>query len=380
MAPMTLTSTSPDNDAAAAEALRLPVVPWLPATLRKAWRAPGELQIGADPARAVVLRNVDTDVAQLIAGLDGTRTLRQVLEQSDARGADGVKADRYREVIRTLSRKGLVIDLADGPEDAGRVQHPLLLGPLASEIHGRALGSLRASPGGTMQMRAAARIVVIGGRRIAPALASILTASGIRRISLVQPGIVTTTDLVPGGPTADDLGRPRLDATSDALGRAAAGVSATPLLSGDRPDLVVLTEPEHADGERARMLMRTATPFLPVSLQERRVVIGPFVKPGESSCLSCQEAVRRDLDSSWPTVDAQLRIAPAIPGDGGETPLVMLGAALAAVQVLQWVDDERLPETINATLEISLPELVLERRYWPRHETCSCRMNSVSRQ
>lgn len=376
---MTLTST-PIGERAASPDPELPVIPWLPATLRRAWRAPGELQIGADPSRAVVLRNISTDVAQFLTGLDGTRTLTQVLEQSDARSVDGVKAARYREVISTLSSKGLVIDLADTAEDAAQAQHPLLFGPLASEVHGRALGNLRASPGATMQMRAAARVVVIGGRRLGPALASILTASGVRRIGLVQPGTVTAADLVPGGPSAHDVGRPRLDATSDALGRAAPGVSATPLRAGDRPDLVVLAESALADGERTRMLMRTGTPFLPVSISERRAVIGPFVKPGESSCLSCQQAVRQELDSRWPAIEAQLRIAPSMPGDGGETPLVMIGAALAAVQALQWIDDERLPETINATLEISLPDLVLERRYWPRHETCSCRRNTFSGQ
>lgn len=351
----------------------LPRLPWFPVTLRRAWRGPGELQIGADPARAVVLHDVGPDVAQLLTGLDGTRTLRQVLEQSDARSLDGPKAKRYLEVIGTLARAGLVIDLADSPGPAEPTQHPLLLGPLASEVHGRALGARRASPAATMRTRAAARIVVIGGRRIGPALASILAASGVRRLGLVQPGTVTPADLVPGGPSTHDLGRPRLDAVSDAIGRTAPGMHAAPPRAGDRPDLVLLAEAVPAEGERVRMLMCAGTPFLPVSLSERRAVVGPFVKPGESSCLSCQQAVRRDLDPRWPSVEAQLRVAGSTPGDGGETPLVMIAAALAAVQALQWIDDERLPETINATLEIALPDLVLERRYWPRHEACSCR-------
>lgn len=359
------------------QSVALPVIPWLPATLRRAWRAPDELQIGADPARAVVLRNVGPDVAAFLSRLDGTRTLRELLERSDTRGVDSTKSAQYRSVVATLSAKGLVIDLADGGRNAGQTEHPLLLGPLAAEVHGRALGTLRATPAATMRMRAAARIVVVGGQRLGPALASILTAAGVRRLSLVQPGAVTPTDLIPGGPTTDDLGRSRIEAGDAAIRRVAPGVTTMPLRTGDRPDLVVLAEAPPADGDRVRMLMRTRTPFLPVSIRERRAVVGPFVKPGESSCLSCQDAVRRDLDSRWAAVDAQLRIAAAVPGDGGETALVMLGASLAAVQVLQWLDDERLPETINATLEIALPELLLERRYWPRHEMCSCRMEVV---
>lgn len=377
---MTLISTFIGDEPDAGAEDRLPAVPWLPSTLRRAWRAPGELQIGADPTRAVVLRNVSTDVAAFLAGLDGTRTLQQVLEQSDARGTATGKAARYRQVLGTLSRHGLVIDLADDARDAAGAQHPLLLGPLAAEVHGRALGALKASPGATMRTRAAARIVVVGGRRLGPALAAVLTASGVRRISVVQSGTVTPADLVPGGPGTQDVGRARTDATNDALGRTAPGVRLTPLRAGDRPDLVVLAEPVTADADRTRMLMRTRTPFLPVVIRERRAIVGPFVKSGESSCLSCQDAVRRDLDSRWPAIDAQLRSAPGMPGDGGETALVMIAAALAAVQVLQWVDDERLPETINATLELSLPGLVLERRYWPRHDTCSCRIGSLGGQ
>ncbi|WP_134322610.1 ThiF family adenylyltransferase [Cumulibacter soli] len=369
---MTLFPSPAEDAVPAANAAGLPIIPWLPATLRRAWRAPGVLQIGADASRAVVLRNVSTDVAAFLAGLDGTRTLRQVLEASDAHGLHGPIADRYRAVLRTLTEKGLVIDLADELEGRELAQHPLLLGALAPEVHGRALGNLRASPAATMRARAIARTVIVGDRRIAPAIAAILAASGVRHIAVVQSGVVTPSDLVPGGPRPQDLGRPRAHATHDALARAAVDVETGAPRAGDQPDLVILADGAASSDARVRMLMRTGTPFLPVGVRERRVVVGPFVIPGESSCLACQDAIRRDLDQRWAMIDAQLRHTPTSPGDGGETPLVMIGAGLAAAQILQWIDNERLPETINATLELSLPDLVLERRYWPRHEACSC--------
>lgn len=354
----------------------LPIVPWLPPVLRRVWRAPGELQIGSDPARAIVLQNVGTDMAAFVNGLDGTRTTEQVLGDAEARSGATTAGSRYSEILGLLFEQGLVVDLADNELDVADVQHPLLLGPLAAEVHGRSLGTLRTSPTATMLSRGAARVLIVGGRRLGPAVAAVLAAGGVRRIALVQPGAVTATDLVPGGPAVEDIGRSRIEATCEAITRIAPGVDVQPLATGDRPDLVVLADSTPADDERARALMQTGTPFLPVAVRERRAVIGPFVLPGQSSCLSCQDAVRRDLDRSWPSIDAQLRMVPNVPGDGGEIAVVMLAASVAAVQVMQWIDSERIPETINATLEIALPGLILERRYWPRHDTCSCRISA----
>lgn len=345
----------------------LPDVPWLPPVLRRVWRAPGVLQIGADAERAVVLRNVTAELAAFIAGLDGTRSTRQLVEQAP------VGPEPAARVLETLARAGVVVDLAESAGDRPiAAEHPALSGRLAPELYGRALGHLASSPAAAMRARSSAHVVIVGGPRLGPAVASILAAGGIGRLAVVLPGQVGPGDLVPGGPTAQDVGRDRYAALRDAVGRISPSVRLTQPGASDHPDLVVITEPVDPAGDRPRMLMRTGTPFLSALVRERRGVIGPFVIPGRSSCLQCQAAVRRELDRHWATVQTQLLSSPPPPGDGGEATLVMLTAALVGTQVLQWVDGERSPETIEATLEIALPELVLERRYWPRHDLCSC--------
>lgn len=362
-----MTQQHPTRTAAATG--ELPEVPWLPSGLRRAWRAPGVLQIGVEDRRAVVLRNVTAAMASFIGALDGSRPVADVVAEGPLPADDAV------ELLRALDAHGLLVDLAD--EQAGRTvpaRHPALSGALTPEIHGRALGHLVSSPTAVLDHRARAQVVIVGGNRLGTAIAAILAGSGIGHLGLVHPGAVTPSDVVPGGPAADDVGRPRQDALRAAIARAHPRVTVSAVGAGDCPDLVVLAEAVDPCGDRARMLMRSGTRFLSAVIRERRGIVGPFVVPGESSCLECQDAVRRDLDPHWSPLSSQLLAYPPTPADGGELCLVMLCASLAATQVLQWLDSERLPETLNATLEIALPELIVERRYWPRHTDCPCRI------
>ncbi|WP_153504983.1 ThiF family adenylyltransferase [Cumulibacter manganitolerans] len=347
----------------------LPAVPWLPSVLRRAWRAPGVLQIGVEDRRAVVLRNVTAAAATFIGRLDGSRAVDDVIDEGPLAPDEAVR------LLTALDAHGVLVDLADEHAAGnGRARHPALAGALSPEIHGRALGRLSVSPSAVLEQRARAHIVIVGGNRLATAIAAVLAGSGIGRLGLVHAGAVTPTDLVPGGPAADDVGRPRQDALRRSITRAYPRVTVGPVGASDCPDLVVLAEAVDPCGDRARMLMRSGTRFLNAVIRERRGIVGPFVVPGESSCLECQDAVRRDLDPHWSPLASQLRAYPPTPADGGELCLVMLCASLAVTQVLQWLDSERLPETLNATLEIALPELVVERRYWPRHTECPCRI------
>lgn len=346
----------------------LPSVPWLPPVLRRTWRAAGVLQIGLDPARAVVLRNVTAEVAWFINGLDGARTLETVIAQTT------VAEDIARNVLRTLHRAGLLVDLADDEGHPPSGQHPALAGSLASEIHGRSLGHLIETPAKAMRSRERAQVVVVGDNRVASTAVAILAASGVGSIGVIHSRRVTSADVVPGGATLDDLGRGGLEVMREAVTRVSAHTRVTPVGATDTPDIVVLTDAVDPHCDRVRMLMHTGTVFLHATVRERRGVIGPFVIPGQSSCLQCQEALRRRRDPQWAAVQAQLLSHPPHIADGGELTLVSMTSAIAATQVLQWLDGERLPETINATLEIALPDLLLERRYWPREEACCCRI------
>lgn len=53
-------------------------------------------------------------------------------------------------------------------------------------------------------------------------------------------------------------------------------------------------------------LMSDDRAHLPIVLSPHRVQIGPLVVPGETACLSCLAAHRRDDDPVWPVIAAQL--------------------------------------------------------------------------
>ena len=143
------------------------------------WRDPDTLQIGIDPRRAVALRGMRGTEA-LINLLDGSRDLGQVLAAAHDQGIGRPAAER---VIGLLAAAGALHDfpaatlraLPDGPRAR-------LAGELAtvSLAHGYADGGAL-----VLARRQAARVRVYGASPMAASLASLLTASGVGRVSCI---------------------------------------------------------------------------------------------------------------------------------------------------------------------------------------------------
>jgi len=141
------------------------------------WRDPDTLQIGIDPRRAVALRGMRGTEA-LINLLDGSRDLGQVLAAAHDQGIGRPAAER---VIGLLAAAGALHDfpaatlraLPDGPRAR-------LAGELAtvSLAHGYADGGAL-----VLARRQAACVRVYGASPMAASLASLLTASGVGRVS-----------------------------------------------------------------------------------------------------------------------------------------------------------------------------------------------------
>jgi bacteriocin biosynthesis cyclodehydratase domain-containing protein len=204
---------------------------------------------------------------------------------------------------------------------------------------------------------------------------------------------VTEADLLPGGASAPDLGRPREEAAIDALrrcaatgpvGRFALADPADPIdlagltdLAGlepdeERPDLVVLIEHGAADAGRADQLVSSDVPHLSVVVREDNVVVGPLVRPGDGPCLRCLDLHRGDRDCEWPSVLTQVLNPTADVPQPEETAVSILAAGLAALQVLGHLDGVGEPAAAGATLEVELPDGLIARRAWPAHPRCGC--------
>ncbi|GAB3297215.1 hypothetical protein EK0264_15805 [Epidermidibacterium keratini] len=344
----------------------LPRVPWIPPVLRRVWRGPDVLQIGADPDRAVVLEGVTPALAEFLASIDGFSPLERYLTEQT------VPRTLLLDTLRRLHRAGCVVDLAPGGQPPEPARHPMFSGRLVPEIAARSLGALDSQPAEVISRRAHARVIVVGGRRLGPMLGSLLATSGIGRVDVIAHGRVEASDVIPGGAPEATIGEARQAATRGALRQLHRDLATGPLTPSESPDLVILADPWPVSGERERSMRAAGTPYLCTAVRERRAVIGPFVLPRESSCLRCQELYRTDHDPQWRAVAAQLAHAPSRAAESGEIATVTLAAGFALSHALQWLDGERFPESINATVEIALPELTVSRRHWPRHQLCEC--------
>ena len=365
--------------------------PAIKAGLLMVWRDPDTLQIGIDPRRAVALRGMRGTEA-LINLLDGSRDLGQVLAAARDQGIGRPAAER---VIGLLAASGALQDfpaatlraLPDGPRAR-------LAGELAtvSLAHGHADGGAL-----VLARRQAARVRVHGTGPVAASLASLLSASGVGRVSCTGaaagwPGgepsaagspragsssAASSGDGSSGARSPGDgprlaswppsgrvrLGHPDGDAPPRARTR---GSGPTPR----RPDLAVL-----ADGyppELPGTLVAGAVAHLTAAASEAIGVVGPLVIPGQTACLSCVDLARSDRDPAWPLILAQASGRASQPAACAAV-LAAAVAAQATAQALAYLDQAAPGAVvINGTLELVLPDWQWRRRSWTPHRHCRC--------
>jgi bacteriocin biosynthesis cyclodehydratase domain-containing protein len=340
---------------------RLPRPTLLPG-LRRLWRDRHTLQLGLEPSRAAVLEVADPGVARLLDLLDGEHTERAVLAYATRSGI--AEADA-RGLLDALRGAGLVLP-------AQALLPPAMPEPTKRRLAGEAAAiALRAhvtagTPAQVLRRRAAARVVLNGGGRLAAPLATTLADAGVGHVNPDLTGLVTPGEPVGGVLTGADVRQPRSGAVAAAVRRAAPEARTRAIRSGEASFVV------HLGADRPAALLaaghaRRRRPHLMIAVRDATVVVGPLVPPGGRPCLNCVDLHRGDRDPAWPALAAQLR-EPAVEPTGAAT--VLAAAAFAAGEVLAYLDGGA-PETAGATVEISAPGR-LRRRTWPPHPDCSC--------
>jgi hypothetical protein len=331
--------------------------PLLPAAVPLLRGDADTLQIGGvDTGDGLLVSPHPEGLAALLRSLDGRRVQRAVL--ADA-ARDGLDAEAVTAVLDGLRATRLVLDV-----DAADLL-ATDAGPAAAARH--AAESPSAEGWGA---RRTAVVVVEGATRVGTPLAAVLAASGVGRVSVRDTGLVAAGDAVVGGATAADEGRPRSVAAADAVRRASPLTDLRPVTDGALPDLVVLARPWAASDPIVSGWSRAGVPHLVATVRGATGVVGPLVVPGVTSCLRCADLHRRDADPRWPRLAAQLTAAE--PPPSGATVTCLLTAVTAAVQVLAYLDGTAAPITLDATLELSPPDLLPRVRRWPSHPECGC--------
>lgn len=344
--------------------------PAIKAGLLMVWRDPDTLQIGIDPRRAVALRGM-RGTETLINLLDGSRDLGQVLATAHDQGIGRRAAER---VLGLLAAAGALYDfpaatlraLPDGPRAR-------LAGELAtvSLAHGYADGGAL-----VLARRQAASVRVHGAGLVAASLASLLTASGVGRVSVTgaaagppggDPAGPGSAGPGPGLACWPPAGRVRLGHPG---GDGPPGTRRAGPASRRRPDLAVLTDgyPPELPGD----LVAGAVAHLTVAAAEAIGVVGPLVIPGRTACLNCVDLARSDRDPAWPLILAQASGRASQPAACAAA-LAAAVAAQATAQALAYLDQAAPgPAVINGTLELVLPGWQWRRRSWPAHPQCRC--------
>lgn len=342
--------------------------------LRRLWRDGSTLQLGVDPARAVVVTGVAEAAAGVLELLDGTRSRRQVLGETSATGGD---------LMRLLEDGGLLDDATpDPPVPFPRpgIEHDRLAPDHASlSLLAPRPADPRHGARAVLARRQRAVVRVRGAGRVGAQTATLIAAAGVGSVLVDDAGVTRPSDVSPGGPRLDDVGRPRSVATGAAIGRACRPAIPRQRTPGAPvlPDLVLLTPPglPVADLDEAADMRRSRVPHLLAGVLETTGVVGPFVLPGRSSCLTCQHLHRTDRDPAWPLLVTQLARRPDAGVDACDVTLAAAVAATAAMQALAWLDGRPgtgPPAAVGGSLELALPGWQFRRRTWPVHPGCGC--------
>ena len=329
--------------------------------LHTAWRAPGSVQIGLDPEHGAVLDGLTADDRGLLEALAAG------VDEAEMAGS-GESARRARRLVGLLARAGVVVRSRAGRERLAQV------GAEASRLAPDAAAWGLARPGDVdgWEVLAARRTRVVevrGGGRVALALGTLLAAAGVGVVHAVDGGVVRAADVAPGAAGLAEVGLDVADAVAVGAARVGSATRPAPAVP-PQPDVVVLVGVGVADSVAAEPLLAREVPHLSVVVRERGLVVGPLVLPGAGPCLRCLDLHRADRDPAWPRLLAQLLARRAPPA--AETVSSLLGASLAALQVLGHLDAGPPPAAHGATLEVGLPEGLVARRPWPAHPACGC--------
>jgi hypothetical protein len=345
--------------------------PQLKPALRRVWRDRSTLQLGLDPAHAVVISGLDPGSARLIETLDGTRDLTGVAQGALRLGLDRRQLD---ELLALLARAGV---LEDG---AGDMAELAALAGLSRDERDRlgpdvAAASLvrRGTVGdGPLARRRRSVVQVVGAGRVGAAVVTLLASAGVGAVVVDDAGITAHADVGPAALAVEDVGVRRQEAAVRAARRIAPSVRST-LPSGRRhPDLAVIASGAGVDPAIADRLLRAGVPHLVTRVRETTGVVGPLVLPGRSSCQRCYELHRSDRDPAWPGIAAQLLSGPRHRSAACDTVLATAVAAHTALQVLAFLDGDPAPPAVDGTLEIAQADGSLRRRSWAPHPLCGC--------
>ncbi|GAA2589333.1 ThiF family adenylyltransferase [Dactylosporangium fulvum] len=345
--------------------------PTLLPNLRRLWRDERTVQLGTDPATAVILELRQPELARVLDLLDGSHTERALRTAADALGLD--ECDVF-DLVHTLQAAGLVVGAhALVPAGLPAKAHRLLSVEAAAiglRLRTQPGGSARRSPADVLRRRHAAKVVVAGDGPLVAPLAAVLAAAGVGHVDPAVDGVTLDPDVLVGGLSSEDVDCSRAIATATAIARFAPNTEVS-TVRADAVDFVVRVGDRQPSALAKRGVRLSTLPRLDVTVRLGTVLVGPLVRPTGSPCRRCLDLHRRDRDPAWPVLAAQLATTPVRDGEPCASTTALAGAAFAADEVLAFLDGTA-PRTEAAIVEIPRAG-EFRRREWAPHPRCDCR-------
>lgn len=301
------------------------------------------IQIGTEAPRRVLITDIPPDGAAVLARLADAPTLAAAISRL------GGDEWQWQQLFARLVSAGLLEPLI-----AADTCPPHLLGEYLMLIHRYG----REAAERALAARTDAVVFIEGIGLVADLVGGMLDAAGVGHINH-SPGPFAAA---PATPFSSDPA-----AHADLTGRTSKRVRYRRPASQMHPTVTVLAGPHRPTPAQIAGLITRVVPHLPVRVTNSRLVVGPLVLPGRSTCLNCIDRHRTDADPEWPTVSA------ALPGPQPSVVLAQTAAALAVGQVLDLVDAHRRPASVGATIEQRAGSLFPQRRAWSPHPECQCR-------
>lgn len=279
----------------------------------------------------------------------------------------GVAAERARELLALLDDARLLAPPPANRRGPDREPVPARLG---DELQVHALLSEDADGAALLHARASRSVAVVGLGRTGAVVAGTLAAAGVGTLELSDPELVSPHEPGVGGISERDVGARREQAVARAVTDLAPGTRA---LVGEleSPEVLVLVASYGVDPDVMAGFEARGLPVLPIVVREAGASVGPFVAPGSSPCWRCVDRHLADADPDWPLVLAQLCARARRRSAPQAAELAQLAGSLAASQVLA-VLDGGVPATAGASLELALPQPMVQRREWSTHPACGC--------
>lgn len=294
------------------------------------WRAPGVAQLGEGRLHQIL--PMTTTEARWLLGLDGLRTVRQLMAELPENGPSPSAA---RGLLEVAARIGAIDDAGAMPEVWRLVS-----------THERTAA----------QADHAAALLALGSSRLAD--------------QALDQRLRTHYAITVGGKVAPDSQfTAMLHLAMQAAGLTPAFESAKAQL-----ELVLGSHPVIGVELAALELDRPTGAHLFIAAYGDRAVVGPLVEPGLTSCLRCAYLHTRDADPSWAGVSLQLHAAisrlPRLPID---RLLATMAAAQAGRLVRAWVDRTLVvTRWRDLAIEIRLPDGAMHEEPRPAHPLCDC--------